>query len=236
MNKKVSLIVGGSVIILAALTVLCCGAVLLFGAVAPDPELLRVTRLPPTVQNYEDATVTPVLLAPTSIPTLPPAATLPPATSSAEVPPGIPGLEHGRLRLNLKDIGFECKPIDSIRSGGQTVTVSGCQKQDSGYLMGIDTASRNPNDLDQIKAYVVFTGEPDPTVAETFLGMIAALPYDGADTEAARDWVKENLPAIQSDTDIKTAWFGPVHFELSGNDQVRNLRVGSYLGVSSSEQ
>lgn len=236
MNRNISLIVGGVVIVLAILSALCCGIVFLFGAAAPDPEIISVTRRP-TIAMVEVATFTLEPATPAPIPTRPPTATLPLTVTSIEAPPGIPGLEHGSLRLNLKDIGFECKPIDSIQSGGQqTVTVSGCQKQEDGYLMGIDTASRDPNDLDQIKAYVVFTGEPDPAVAEAFLGMIAGLPYEGADPDAATAWVKENLAAIQGDTDVKTAWFGPVHFELSGNEQGKNLRVGSYLGVTSGEQ
>jgi hypothetical protein len=137
-------------------------------------------------------------------------------------PAGLPGLMPADITVNLQQKGFECTNADSIDNS----FVWACSRQAADVLLRVEIYSNSLLAVDTLDASAIFFGNPDDDLASEFLGFLATLPYDGAQPDAARQWVESNLPTIREEGDVRDTSFGGVNFRLFGIPTARSLLMG----------
>lgn len=166
---------------------------------------------------------------PTPDPTPEPTATPEPTPAFGDLPV-VPGLVCENIWVNFEqDWGIE-----------QTASNDSSDYYDS-YSSGIFVDSGelsysfycSPDALEGYSKVVshveFFAASTDPSVVELFLGYAATIPYDGADPQAARDWVQtglSDLSGADAGTTL-TASFGSANFELTSMSSGAMLTVES---------
>ncbi len=74
-----------------------------------------------------------------------------------------------------------------------------CRKNVNGTVFSVLITSQNDESIEVIEAS---TDGADPDSAKDFLGFVASIKYEGADPEAARAWVLDNLGQSDAETVI----------------------------------
>jgi hypothetical protein len=138
-------------------------------------------------------------------------------------PRNIPGLTPQDVYLNLENKGFKCSEPKLM--GHQNEVRWTCEKQEAQgeYLIKIDSSDANSVRL--VKARVI---SQDPAradaLAQDFLGYVARVPYEGAQPEEAKAWVKQNVGSKVS------AEFGGVSYTLGAKAGSRFLELEKLEG------
>jgi outer membrane biosynthesis protein TonB len=138
-------------------------------------------------------------------------------------PSNIPGLTPQDVYLNLENKGFKCSEPKLM--GHQNEVRWTCEKQEAQgeYLVKIDSSDANSVRL--VKARVI---SHDPAradaLAQDFLGYVAKVPYEGAQPEEAKAWVKQNVGSKVS------AEFGGVSYTLGAKAGSRFLELEKLEG------
>jgi hypothetical protein len=144
-------------------------------------------------------------------------------TPTATPNPGLPGLTMNDVINRFRnDKGYTCA------QGGSTpiVILWMCDIQVGNDLWyHIDLYGGSNGGLTHLLASV-FQTYPDDAKAIDMLGYVATLPYTGSDAAAARQWVTQTLPEVQSVTDVREKFIGSVRFKLYGGPQGRYLEIG----------
>lgn len=143
----------------------------------------------------------------------------------------IPGLTSGDIKVNLertwgfKFTGPQIRKTLAIDHGEAI-------DPDTGVELICDIYESSPMAIQWVEFMVdgsAVAGSLDSAlfnaVAEGYLGYAATVPYDGADQEKARAWVKANIKAADKQGKVLTTVIGPVKFELYGTQWFRVLEV-----------
>ena len=138
-------------------------------------------------------------------------------------PRNIPGLTPQDVYLNLENKGFKCSEPKLM--GPENEVRWTCEKQEAQgeYLVEIDSSDANSVRL--VEARVI---SHDPAradaLAQDFLGYVARVPYEGAQSEEAKAWVKQNVGSKVS------AEFGGVFYTLGAKAGSRFLELEKLEG------
>jgi len=88
-------------------------------------------------------------------------------------------------------------------------------------------SGREPFVVDLIEASILQYENPDPEIAVSILGLIAAMPYDGATPEESKSWVENTIPILSDDpSDTRESVFGGVRYVLYGPQTAITLEIG----------
>ena len=158
-----------------------------------------------------------------------PPATVTVAPSPSPTPPPalewLPGLSAYDVTVNLAKQRFECNSPDLNHP---PVTWHCTRTEDDGSAnYAVSITGNDSSHVRSVEAQAIMHGTTpnaaiaDGFIASDFLSSMASIPYDGADMNGARKWVKTNI-AEGGETTI-----GGVKFTLSINDQTRTLEVSS---------
>jgi hypothetical protein len=136
----------------------------------------------------------------------------------------LPGLSPRNVTVSLEEQQFTCT---SARKG-RVYYERTCTRGVPGVeVFHVVISGREPFVVDLIKASILQYEDPDPKIAIPVLGLIAALPYDGATPEDARSWVENTIPALSDDPgDAQEKAFGGVKYVLSGPPTKLTLEIG----------
>lgn len=153
----------------------------------------------------------------TSTPTLAP-------TPDAKTAGQLPGLSPRNVTVSLEEQQFTCT---SVRKGAVYYQRT-CSRGVPGVQVFLVVISgREPFVVDFIEASILQYENPDPKIAIPILGLIAALPYDGATPEDARLWVENTIPVLSGDpADAQENVFGGAKYVLYGPPTKLTLEIG----------
>jgi hypothetical protein len=131
----------------------------------------------------------------------------------------IPGVMPVDVYLNLEDEGFTTERKFRDSESGHSWT---SQYAVPGLEYEVVTFSRDINRVESVSAYIMIDpAQKRPEAAQMFLLYLATLPYEGADPEAAQEWIRENFNTHQAETVI-----GGVSFRmLAASDMVRGIVI-----------
>lgn len=179
------------------------------------------TRLPPTVTPVPP-TATPI--PPTRPPATPTATRLPP-TAPPVTRGNLPGLQPADVKVNLEERQFKCGSVTQ----GQTLYTWTCKLETAAEQFTVQIYARTLLTVDYLNVTTVkLVAAPDDSLtAQSLLGFMATMPFDGAQPAAARTWVETTLPTIKQNGDVRTATFGNVPYRLFGNPAARTLQMGA---------
>ena len=108
--------------------------------------------------------------------------------------PAIPGLVAVDVYGNFEDRGFTLK-----RSHGKTLTFWTCTDRNSVSSYQVDITGDGPRHIIYVSGTFLNFGAGDTDVlAKQFLGFLATIYYEGADSSKARKWVDEHISDIGS--------------------------------------
>jgi hypothetical protein len=143
----------------------------------------------------------------------------------------IPGLTAADIKVNLEqDLGFHFTGPEMR----QTFAVDHGEGVDSttGVKLICDIYESSPMAIQWVEFMVDgsgVAGSINPAlfnaVAEGYFGYVATLPYEGADPEKAKAWVKANVKTANKQGKVLTTVIGPVKYELYGMPWFRTLEV-----------
>jgi hypothetical protein len=138
-------------------------------------------------------------------------------------PSNIPGLTPQDVYLNLENRGFKCSEPKLM--GHQNEVRWTCEKQKTHGEYSVEINSSDANSVRLIEAWVI-SNEPAraDALAQDFLGYVARVPYEGAQPEEAKAWVKQNVGSKVS------AEFGGVSYTLGGKAGRRFLELEQNRG------
>jgi hypothetical protein len=124
-------------------------------------------------------------------------------------PSNIPGLTPQDVYLSLENRGFTCsepelmEPEDEVRWT--------CERQGAKGRYLVEINSKDANSVRLLKAWVISHERVrTDALAGDFLGYVARVPYEGAQPEEAKAWVKQSVGSKAS------AEFGGVSYTLGG--------------------
>lgn len=146
-----------------------------------------------------------------------------PSPTPAPVVEWLPGLSAYDVTVNLEKQRFGCTSPDLNRPPVTWTCTRAEEDGSADYAVSI-----NGNDSSHVKsvtAQAIMHGTTphaaiaDGFIAADFLSSMALLPYNGADTDGARNWVKTNIG------DGGETTIGGARFTLSINDQTRTLEI-----------
>jgi hypothetical protein len=81
--------------------------------------------------------------------------------------------------------------------------------------------------VDFIEASVLQYENPDTESASSILGLVAAIPYDGAVPDEARAWVESTIPVLSGEPGgAQENIFGGVQYVLYGPPTALTLEMG----------
>jgi hypothetical protein len=176
------------------------------------------TPAPPTpmvgANSIVISTFTPASGAETIIPTLE-------LTSNPSVIGRIPGLSPVNVTISLEGQQFTCTAVKKVGSYYERTCLKGLPSE---TLFQVIISGRESFIVDFIETAVRQAGNPDSKIASPLLGLIAALPYDGATPEDARAWVESTIPTLSAEAQEMT--FGGVKYVLSGPPKALVLEIG----------
>lgn len=136
----------------------------------------------------------------------------------------LPGLSPRNVTVSLEGQQFTCTEVKKgVKYYERTCTrgVPGVQ------VFQVLISGREPFVVDSIEASILLYENPDPGIASSILGSIAALPYDGATPADARAWVENTITTLRDDpADTQEKVFGGVKFALHGPQTALKLEIG----------
>jgi hypothetical protein len=138
-------------------------------------------------------------------------------------PRNIPGLTPQEVYLNLENRDFKCSEPELMGPDNQVRWTCEKKEANSEYLVEIDSSDANSVRL--IEAWVI-SNEPAraDALAQDFLGYVATVPYEGAQPEEAKAWVKQNVGSKAS------AEVGGVSYTLGGKAGRHFLKLENLEG------
>jgi hypothetical protein len=184
---------------------------------SPTPEPVGAGANSVVIATFTDAPTNSPAPLETSMPTLAPS---PDAKRTGQ----LPGLSPSNVTVSLEEQQFTCT---SVRKG-RVYYERTCSRGVPGVQVFLVVISgREPFVVDFIEASILQYENPDPKIAIPILGLIAALPYDGATPEEARLWVENTIPVLSADPgDAQENVFGGVKFVLYGPPTKLTLEIG----------
>ena len=191
-----------------------------------EPTITTAPSPKPSMTPIPTATI------PSTAPALPTEITneLPTKTPTQEKKPAglLPGLRPEVVRANLEAKNLACELV-YLPSGNDPYYKWECKREGLDYMINVEMWSKSMSTVDLIQAGIVQYGNPDNSLSVDFLGFMATMPYDGADPQQARSWVKETLPTITEKGDVREITIGGVRFRLYGIPSARFLDIGEDL-------
>ncbi len=146
-----------------------------------------------------------------------------PSPTPAPAPEWLPGLSAYDVTVNLEKQRFACTSPD-LNHPPVTWTCTRAEEDGSAdYAVSIN--GNDSSHVASVTAQAITHGTTphaaiaDGFIASDFLSSMALLPYNGADTNTARNWVKANIG------DGGETTIGGAKFTLSINDQTRTLEI-----------
>ena len=138
-------------------------------------------------------------------------------------PRNIPGLTPQDVYLNLENRGFKCSEPELMGPDNEVRWT--CEKQEANGEYLVEINSSDANSVRLIEAWVI-SNEPAraDALAQDFLGYVARVPYEGAQPEEAKAWVKQNVGSKVS------AEFGGVSYTLGAKAGSRFLELEKLEG------
>ncbi|MCX2728526.1 hypothetical protein OO015_13630 (plasmid) [Thermomicrobium sp. 4228-Ro] len=140
--------------------------------------------------------------------------------------PVIPGITAADITLNLEKKGFDCDLWLGQVNPQWTCTLQ--LPGDAGEARVV-VHGYSPTRILYIDATVMAWHMSIVDAATPILGYVATLPYEGAEPEKARDWVKQAIAAGGEHTMV----IGAVRFRVYGTDFARTLEIEPEEGVPS---
>ena len=146
-----------------------------------------------------------------------------PSPTPAPAPESLPGLSAYDVTVNLEKQRFDCSSPD-LNSPPVTWTCTRGE-EDGSAEYAVSITGNDSSHVKSVTAQAISHGTTphgaiaDGFIAADFLSSMASLPYNGADMNGARSWVKTNI-GNGGETTI-----GGANFTLSINDQTRTLEV-----------
>ena len=152
-------------------------------------------------------------------------------TIEEDKPAVIPGLMSGDIKVNLeKTWGLTFSGPKSgdilIQDRGETVD------PDTGVTLMCNIFETSPLEIQWVDFIVnasMVAGIVDVdtinAVTEGYFSYCATLPYDNAEPEKAKEWVKNNVSKATKAGNVIKAQFGPATFQMFGTEYFRTLRV-----------
>jgi len=182
---------------------------------SPTPEPVGAGANSIVISTFTATPLRSVELVETSLPTPSP---------EAKKTGQLPGLSPRNVTVSLEDQQFTCTEVKKgVKYYERTCTrgVPGVQ------VFQVLISGREPFVVDLIEASILQYENPDPEIASSILGRIAALPYDGATADDARSWVENTIPSLSDDpADMQGTVFGGVKFVLHGPPTALRLEIG----------
>jgi hypothetical protein len=145
-------------------------------------------------------------------------------TPDSKVTGQLPGLSPVNVTVNLEQQNFTCTQVKKGVVYYERTCLRGLP---STVLFQVVISGREPFIVDFIKASVRQNENPDNKIATEFLSFMAAMPYEGATPEDARQWVENTIPTLSGKPeDAQEAVFGGVKYVLSGPPTALTLEMG----------
>lgn len=204
-QKRVSFWIGVFIILVTA-----CGK-----QGSPTPESIRANSV--VISTLTATPMNSSVLSETPMPILTP----PPDTKATGQ---LPGLSPRNVTVRLEEEQFTCTAVKK----GTVYYERTCSRGVPGVqVFHVVISGREPFVVDLIEASILQYENPDPEIATSILGLITAIPYDGATPEDARSWVEHTIPALSGDPgDVQEKVFGGVKFALYGPPTKLTLEIG----------
>src|SRR5687767_11711791 len=136
------------------------------------------------------------------------------AASEAKTMGQLPGLSPRNVTVSLEEEQFTCTDVKK----GRVYYERTCTRGVPGVrVFRVVISGREPFLVDFIEASILQYDEPDSKIAIPILGLLAALPHDGATPEEAKSWVENTIPVLSDDpSDVQENLFGGVKYVLHG--------------------
>jgi len=185
----------------------------------------QATPIPEPVVGANSVVVSTFTATPmnSSLPSETPMPTLTPS-SGAQATGHLPGLSPRNVTVSLEEQQFTCTDVKKATvyyERSCTRGVPGVQ------VFRVLISGREPFVVDLIEASILQYENPDPEIAVSILGLIAAMPYDGATPEESKSWVKNTIPVLSDDpSDTRESVFGGVRYVLYGPQTAITLEIG----------
>jgi hypothetical protein len=94
-------------------------------------------------------------------------------------------------------------------------------------LIQVLISGREPSIVDFIEISVLENDNPENKTAHEVLGLIATMPYQGADPAEAKAWVESTIPAVTGKPGgTQETLFGDVKYVLRGSVTTLSLEMG----------
>ena len=182
---------------------------------SPTPELVGANSV--VVSTF---TATPMS---SSLPTDTPMPILTPSPD-AKITGQLPGLSPRNITVSLEEQKFTCT---DVKKGVMYYERTCTRGVEGAQVFHVLISGRESFVVDLIEVSILQYENPDPEIATSILGLIAALPYDGATPEDARSWVESTIPTLSGDNgDAQEKVFGGVKFVLYGPPTKLTLEIG----------
>lgn len=143
----------------------------------------------------------------------------------------IPGLAAADVKLNLEKRGFKFTDPKPLKEYTGYLDEGKTKDPDTGLELSCTISADDPTKVksvifraDGTLAAGTISENSYLSMAKSYLGFCATMPYDGADPEKARQWVEENINNVKQNQsmDIK---IGLVKYRLAGNSYFRLLTI-----------
>jgi len=133
-------------------------------------------------------------------------------------------LQPADVKVNLEQRKFTCGGVEQRK----TLYSWTCKLETASDQFVVQVYARTLLTVDYINvATVKLVAAPDDSLtAQSLLGFMATMPFDGAQPAAARAWVEATLPTIKQNGDVRTATFGGAPYQLFGGPAARTLQMG----------
>lgn len=146
--------------------------------------------------------------------------------------PALPGITSADIKLNLKQWGLSFSGPDRSMDRGKATdpdTLVELRADLSGKRLPFEVRSVTFT-VDGTSVAGILDPDTYLAVAEGYLGYCATLPYDGAEQEAAREWVIAHIPNANRPENAVVKQFGPAEYSLFGGKYMRVLQITAKAG------
>jgi hypothetical protein len=130
----------------------------------------------------------------------------------------IPGLTPQDVYLNLENKGFKCSEPELMGPDNEVRWT--CEKKEANGEYLVEINSSDANSVRLVEAWIISNDHARAdALAQDFLGYVATVSYEGAQSEEAKVWVEQNVGSKAS------AEFGGVSYTLGGKAGRRILKL-----------
>ena len=178
------------------------------------------TNVAPTpTQKSSNIVISTFTPAPTDVATASPV-----PTADTSVKGVILGISPANVTVSLEAQKFTCTIVKKGSVYYQRTCTRGVPSVE---IFRVVISGREPFTVDFIEASVLQYENPDLETANSILGLVASIAYDGATPDEARAWVESAIPALSSEPgQAQEMAFGGVKYVLSGSPTALTLEMG----------